>query len=199
MIVIAPGVPSGTTNGPSGHGSRIEKYGPTVWEGVIGGTSPSAPLLEDGRVAAAQHDVPVVAEGPLGLGQLDVEVGDQPLPGLLVGHRVEDRVERQQRGGRDVHLGDHPLGRRAAEQRDGELWSHGRLGARLGVRGYPSNASGGWRPGAGRAYDGRTSRPAVVLARGDDPPRPPRDATPWDADTSAVVIGGSLLACPGSV
>src|SRR5256884_5146080 len=89
MIVIAPGVPSGTTNGPSGHGSRIEKYGPTVWEGVIGGTR-SAPLLEDGRVAAAQHDVPVVAEGPLWLGQLDVEVGDQPLPGLLVGHRVED-------------------------------------------------------------------------------------------------------------
>src|SRR2546430_8628653 len=82
MIVIAPGVPSGTTNGPSGHGSRIEKYGPTVWEGVMPGTGPSAPLLEDGRVAAAQHDVPVVAEGPLGLGQLDVEVGDQALPGL---------------------------------------------------------------------------------------------------------------------
>ena len=43
MIVIAPGVPSGTTNGPSGHGSRIAKYGPTVWEGVIPGTV--APLL----------------------------------------------------------------------------------------------------------------------------------------------------------
>src|SRR6266566_925060 len=118
MIVIAPGVASGTTNGPSGHGSRIEKYGPTVWEGVIGGTSRSAPLLEDGRVAAAQHDVPVVAEGPLGLGQLDVEVGDQPLPGLLVGHRVEDRVELQQRVAREVHLGDQPLGERAAEQRE---------------------------------------------------------------------------------
>src|SRR5437763_14076699 len=118
MIVIAPGVPAGTTNGPSGHGSRIEKYGPTVWEGVMPGTGPSAPLLEDGRVAAAQHDVSVVAEGPLGLGQLDVEVGDQPLPGLLVGHRVEDRVERQQRVAREVHLGTQPLGERAGDERE---------------------------------------------------------------------------------
>jgi hypothetical protein len=31
-------VPSGTTNGPSAQGNRIEKYGPTVWEGVIPGT-----------------------------------------------------------------------------------------------------------------------------------------------------------------
>jgi hypothetical protein len=37
-IVTAPGVPSGTTKGPSGHGSLMEKYGPTVWEGVIPGT-----------------------------------------------------------------------------------------------------------------------------------------------------------------
>ena len=43
MIVIAPGASSGTTNGPSGHGSRIAKYGPTVWEGVIPGTCRSAP------------------------------------------------------------------------------------------------------------------------------------------------------------
>jgi hypothetical protein len=32
--VTAPAVPSGTTYGPSGHGSLIEKYGPTVCEGV---------------------------------------------------------------------------------------------------------------------------------------------------------------------
>ena len=38
MIVIAPGVPSGTTKGPSSQGSRMLKYGPTVWEGVIPGT-----------------------------------------------------------------------------------------------------------------------------------------------------------------
>jgi NAD-dependent oxidoreductase involved in siderophore biosynthesis len=36
--VIAPGVSCATTSGPSGHGSLIEKYGPTVWEGVIPGT-----------------------------------------------------------------------------------------------------------------------------------------------------------------
>src|ERR1700726_3079011 len=104
MIVIASGVSAGTTNGPSGHGSRIEKYGPTVWEGVNPGMCRSALLLDDGRVAPAQHDVPLVAEGPLGLGQLDVEGGEQPLPGLLVGHRVEERVEREQRVAREVHL-----------------------------------------------------------------------------------------------
>ena len=35
-IQIAPGVPSGTTYGPSGHGSPIAKNGPIVWEGVRG-------------------------------------------------------------------------------------------------------------------------------------------------------------------
>src|SRR4249920_2238638 len=103
MIVTAPGVPSGTTNGPPGHGRRMEKYGPTVWEGVKPGIV-VPPLLEGGRVATAQHDIPFVAEGPLRLGQLDVEPGQQPLPGLLAGHRVEDRVEREQRVAREVHL-----------------------------------------------------------------------------------------------
>ena len=37
-MVIAPGSALATTNGPSDHGSLIEKYGPTVWEGVIPGT-----------------------------------------------------------------------------------------------------------------------------------------------------------------
>ena len=33
-IQMAPGVPSGTTSGPAGHGSAIPKKGPTVCEGV---------------------------------------------------------------------------------------------------------------------------------------------------------------------
>src|SRR4029077_20105387 len=76
------------------------------------------PLLEDGRAAAAQDDVPLVTEGPLRLSQLAVESGQQPLPGLLVGHRVEDRVEGEQRVARELHLGDQPLGKGPAEQRE---------------------------------------------------------------------------------
>src|SRR5580704_5233445 len=152
-IVTAPAVPSGTTYGPSGHGSLIEKYGPTVCEGVnpvtvlcpysktllFEGSSYSNTLLfEHRRAAAAQHDVPVVAERPFRLGQVDVEAGDEPLPGLLVRHRVEDGVQRQQRVAGEVHLGDQPLGERAAEQREvnvgrtpGVVVVAPRVGARL--------------------------------------------------------------------
>src|SRR5215472_6130587 len=120
-IVIAPGVPSGTTNGPCSQGSRIAKYGPTVWDGVRSSLIVrSVPFwgFEDSGLAAAQDDVEPVAQRPLGLGVLDRELGDHPLLRRLVGHRVEDRVQRQQRVAREVHLGDQPLGERAAEQRE---------------------------------------------------------------------------------
>src|SRR5690348_13899999 len=41
--VIAPAVPSGTTNGPSGQGSPIARNGPTVWDGVSFAVSISWP------------------------------------------------------------------------------------------------------------------------------------------------------------
>src|SRR5581483_5355062 len=167
MIVTAPAVPSGTTNGPSAQGSRIAKYGPTVWEGVSPGIGVPS-LLEDRRAAAAQHDVPLETQGPLGLGQLDVEPGDQPLPGLLVRHRVEDRVEWQQRVAGEVHLGDQPLGEGPAEQREvdvrgtsGVVVVSPRVGARLdGDEPVPAARVG---DGAPDAAEVRVERGRVVL------------------------------------
>ena len=68
---IAPGVPGGTTNGPSSHGSPSEKNGPTVCDGVV----PRSPVVLVGRrrARAAQHDVPAVGERPLRLGRAEVE------------------------------------------------------------------------------------------------------------------------------
>src|SRR5262249_60690070 len=48
VIAIAPALPSGTTNGPSGHGSPIARNGPTVCEGVsalLAPTPPPPPVL----------------------------------------------------------------------------------------------------------------------------------------------------------
>ena len=46
---------------------------------------------------------------------------DQALLGLLVGDRLEDRVEAEQRVAREVHLGDQPLGEGPSEQREVDM------------------------------------------------------------------------------
>ena len=60
---------------------------------------------------AAQHDVPPVTECPVLDGHGMVVAGDQPVPAVL-GHRLEDWVEVEQRVVREVHLGDQPRGDR---------------------------------------------------------------------------------------
>src|SRR5579875_475363 len=166
-ITIAPGAPSSTTNGPSGHGSPIAKNGPTVCDGVTpsGRTAgslsrpsclaaaPLAGVLEHGLLPAAQHDVPLVAEGPLRLGQVEVEPGDHPLPGRRVRHRVEDRVLGEERVAGKVHLRHQPLRERPAEQRE------------VDVRRAPGVQVVAPRVGAG--LDGDEAVPA--LAVGDAP------------------------------
>ena len=73
--------------GPVLHGRPIEKYGPTVWAGVV------MRHLERGGVAAAQHDVEAVRERPVGPGARRGRSAQiMPLARLLVAHRVEDRV-----------------------------------------------------------------------------------------------------------
>src|SRR5688500_9387611 len=114
----APGVPSGTTYGPSGHTRPNEKNGPTVCDGVVRSSLIVVLLVQRRGVLAAQHDVPPVAERPLGHGGVQVEPGHHRLAGLRVADRVEDRVVGAQRVAREVHLGDQPLGERGAEQRE---------------------------------------------------------------------------------
>src|SRR6516165_5894691 len=97
---IAPGVPSGTANGPTSNGSPIAKYGPTVWEGVVSKIT-SMRLLEWRRPRAAEVDVPFVRVRPVGDGVVDREARDHPLAGAWVADRVEDRVVREERVARE--------------------------------------------------------------------------------------------------
>src|SRR5436305_722061 len=115
---MTPGVSAGTTYGPASNGSPIAKYGPTVWEGVVAKIVISVGLLEGGLTGAAQVDVEVVGMGPVGPSGMDVKAGDHALARLLVTDRVEDRVVREERIARKVHLGDEPLREGAAEQRE---------------------------------------------------------------------------------
>ena len=118
-ITIAPGVSGGTTNGPSGHGSPMARKGPTVCDGVTpAGTAPYPSDSKRRSRSAPAARCPAIPKRPVRLGQADIEGRDETLPRLLIGYRVEDRVQREQRVGREVHLGDQPLGERAAEQRE---------------------------------------------------------------------------------
>ena len=92
------------------------RYGPTVCE-------PVSPSLSHGRgprrrVAAADDDVEAVAERPVGLRQVLVELRHQPVARGGGGDRLEHRVDGEQRVAREVHLRHEPLGERAAEQRE---------------------------------------------------------------------------------
>ena len=55
-------------------------------------------------VAPAQHNVEAIAQRPIGLGIVEIERGNHPHPRLPVGHRVEDRIEREQGVFRKIHL-----------------------------------------------------------------------------------------------
>src|SRR6202042_378035 len=68
LMVIAPGVPSGTTNGPSGQGSPIARNGPIVCDGVSGRlTGPPPPARTRpprGRAARCPTDSPEPTPAP---------------------------------------------------------------------------------------------------------------------------------------
>src|SRR4051812_5370770 len=104
---MAPGASRASTSGPSSQGSPIAKNGPTVWAG--GGSG----IFERGL---AQDDVPAVGERPLRPGVLEVEGGDEAV--AVVAGGVEDRVLREERVAREVHLGHEALGERAPEDRE---------------------------------------------------------------------------------
>ena len=87
----APGVPSGTTYGPSGQSSPTAKNGPTVCDGV-GGRLAAGPLTgrRRGRVGWRRGPRRPRRSGSraLGLGGGEVEAGDQAFAGCRVGDGV---------------------------------------------------------------------------------------------------------------
>ena len=102
------------------------------------------PLAADPRLAERrglepppQHDVPLVAERPAGLGDLERERGHEARPGLVAGNGLEDRVEGEQRIPGEVHLGHEPGRPRRTEQREVDVRGAPRIvvvAPRIGAR-----------------------------------------------------------------
>src|SRR6476660_4941590 len=91
-ITTAPGSVGGTAAAPSCPSMRpMWRYGPTVCDGVG-----SAIRILGRREPAADDDVEPVAERPVRLRQPLVELADEPWTRGLR-HRLEDRVDREQR------------------------------------------------------------------------------------------------------
>ena len=118
VMVMAPGVPSGTTNGPSGHGRTMARNGPTVCDGVMGRLTASSCVsktVAPGPRSTMSHSKPSAQSGSVRPRSNRAIIR---CAGLRVGHRVEDRVLREQRVTGEVHLGHQPLRERPAEQRE---------------------------------------------------------------------------------
>src|SRR5918997_473453 len=111
--------------------------------------------LERGLLRAAQDDVPLEPQRPVGHGALVVEPADRQVARTL-GDRVEDRVLEEQRVVREVHLGDQALGERPAEERE------------VDVRRPPGVVV--VAPGIGTGLDRRELVAALVV--GHDPAEP---------------------------
>src|SRR5690606_25046804 len=144
-----------TTSCCLGYSSPKAKSGPTVCPGVGASFSRVSVMslllgVEPGGVGPGDDDVPFVAHRELGHGEVVVVGADEPLALLLPRDGVVDRVERQQRVAREVHLRPEALGEAVAE--DGEV----------DVRGPPGVDVVAPRVGAG--LDGRE----VVAARSEE-------------------------------
>src|SRR6478672_3325363 len=107
-----PLTPSPAMLSSTSHVMPMCRYGPIVWEELV--CMASAPrgqvVLHRRLVAAAQHDVELVAERLLGNRGFPVEMGDQAPPRALVGHAVEHGIVLHQRIAGEVHLRDEPRG-----------------------------------------------------------------------------------------
>src|SRR5689334_8720584 len=80
------------------------KNGPIVWEGVR--ASMSDPHRR--RLRAREHDVEAVSGRDLLDAGLEVQLAHHARARGLVGYAVEDRIDREQRIAREVHLRDEP-------------------------------------------------------------------------------------------
>src|SRR5690349_3946757 len=87
----------------SGRASPIWKNGPTVCDGVGISFAAISAGLDRCRRAAAQHDVPVIAERPFGLAQIRIVIADQALARVLVGGALVDRIVGEERVTGEVH------------------------------------------------------------------------------------------------
>src|SRR3569623_538429 len=169
--------PSMRTRSPETSGVRVElvnasfqayspdgvmpylKNGPTVCDGVIpSGFTESCTLLglHGGGVLAAQHDVEAVAQRPFGLGILEIERRDHAHPRLLVRDRVENRIEREQRVAREIHLRHQAGDEGMTEHREMDVGGAPRIvviapGIGAGLDGDEAIIAGGVALGAARA------------------------------------------------
>ena len=68
--------------------------------------------------AAAQHDVEAVAHGPFGLCERQIERRHQALPRILIGDRMQDRIDCHQRIAGKIHLGHQAAQQARSEERE---------------------------------------------------------------------------------
>ena len=74
-------------------------------------------MVFEGRfTASSQDDIPPISESPFGLGCFEVEVGDQTFTGGLIAYPVQNRVVRDKRISRKIHLRDEPRNKGGAEK-----------------------------------------------------------------------------------
>src|SRR5471030_297854 len=92
------------------------KNGPTVCD-ALGITCSPYESLERSGLAAAQHDVEPVTQGPFRLRHRQIEGRYQPRACLLVGNGLQNGVERQQRIVREIHLRHQARDERRPKQR----------------------------------------------------------------------------------
>src|SRR6188472_3993528 len=111
---IASGSSDATAYRESGSARTMWRNGPTVCDGVSGGGSATAAVLEGGAIGAAQDDVEAEAERPLRHRRLVVVVGHHRRSRSLR-DRVVHRVLEEQRIVGEVHLRHEALRERATE------------------------------------------------------------------------------------
>src|SRR5580693_840090 len=115
---MAPACASPTNWLSPGCANAQWKKGPTVCPGVQANSGMVTVGFGPGWPAAGQYDVPPVTGRVLGLSQVMVIGGDQPLARNGVHDGLVDGIQSEQRVARKVHLGDQTLGESGSEDRE---------------------------------------------------------------------------------
>src|ERR1700722_8011784 len=115
---MAPACASLTNRLSPEYGNARWKKGPTVCPGVQANSTMVTVWFSPGSRAAGQHDVPPVTGRVLGLSQVMVVGGDQPLARNGIHDGLVDGIQTEQRVARKVHLGDQTLGESGSEHRE---------------------------------------------------------------------------------
>src|SRR5665213_4351862 len=119
LMRMAPGVPSGTTLGPSLHANPRVRKGPAVCDGVSGSII-SAPIrrVARRRCRTPENDVPHVRQRPFRFGEVERPVTEQAAARRRVGDGHVHGIEVKEWVIGEVHLGHQTLRECSAEQRE---------------------------------------------------------------------------------